>query len=76
MFRWFTRMMNIPLGDFARGDLVQAPWALAGQRVSTNICYEDLFGEELAASFADLAQRAHGAGEPEQHRLVWRHGGD
>ena len=56
MFRWFTRMMNIPLGDFARGDLVQAPWALAGQRVSTNICYEDLFGEELAASFADPAQ--------------------
>lgn len=55
MFRWFTRLMNIPLGDFARGDLVQRPWALAGQRVSTNICYEDLFGEELAASFADPA---------------------
>jgi apolipoprotein N-acyltransferase len=53
LFRWFTRMMNIPLGDFARGDLVQRPWELAGQRVSTNICYEDLFGEELAASFAD-----------------------
>ena len=53
LFRWFTRLMNIPLGDFARGDLVQKPWALAGQRVSTNICYEDLFGEELAASFAD-----------------------
>ena len=55
MFRWFTRMMNIPLGDFARGDLVQRPWALAGQRVATNSCYEDLFGEELAASFADAA---------------------
>ena len=53
MFRWFTQMMNIPLGDFARGGLVQAPWSLAGQRVSTNICYEDLFGEELAAAFAD-----------------------
>ncbi|WP_082877148.1 apolipoprotein N-acyltransferase [Hydrogenophaga crassostreae] len=50
-FRWFTDLMHIPLGDFARGATVQPPWALAGQRVAPNICYEDLFGEELAASF-------------------------
>ena len=57
MFRWFTRMMNIPLGDFSRGALAQPAWAWAGQRVAPNICYEDLFGEELAASFvvADAA---------------------
>lgn len=53
MFRWFTQMMNIPLGDFARGALPQAPWAWAGQRIAPNICYEDLFGEEIAASFSD-----------------------
>lgn len=53
MFRWFTELMNIPLGDFTRGDLGQAPWAWAGQRLAPNICYEDLFGEELAASFRD-----------------------
>lgn len=53
MFRWFTQMMNIPLGDFARGALPQAPWAWAGQRIAPNICYEDLFGEEIAASFRD-----------------------
>lgn len=53
LFRWFTGLMNIPLGDFNRGGLGQAPWAVAGQRVAPNICYEDLFGEELAAGFRD-----------------------
>lgn len=51
-FRWFTQMMNIPLGDFSRGALPQPPWSWADQRIAPNICYEDLFGEELAASFA------------------------
>ncbi len=54
-FRWFTNLMRIPLGDFSRGDLAQPAWAWSGQRVAANICYEDLFGEELAASFADPA---------------------
>ncbi len=55
--RWFIDLMNIPLGDFARGGLVQPPLGWAGQRIAPNICYEDLFGEELAASFinADTA---------------------
>jgi apolipoprotein N-acyltransferase len=52
-FRWFTQMMNIPLGDFARGALPQPSWAWAGQRIAPNICYEDLFGEEIAASFRE-----------------------
>jgi apolipoprotein N-acyltransferase len=56
LFRWFTNLMNIPLGDFNRGSLGQVPWAVAGQRIAPNICYEDLFGEELAASFADPLQ--------------------
>jgi apolipoprotein N-acyltransferase len=55
LFRWFTNLMNIPLGDFNRGTLAQAPWTVAGQRVAPNICYEDLFGEELATTFADRA---------------------
>lgn len=55
LFRWFTDLMNIPLGDFGRGALPQAPWGWAGQRLAPNICYEDLFGEELAAAFQDPA---------------------
>lgn len=49
-FRWFVNMMNIPLGDFDRGQAGQAPMPLAGQRVASNICYEDVFGEEIIAS--------------------------
>ena len=49
-FRWFVEMANIPLGEFARGDAVQPPLALAGTRVAVNICYEDVFGEELRAA--------------------------
>lgn len=55
LFRWFIDLMRIPLGDFDRGGLAQAPWVWAGQRIAANICYEDLFGEELAAGFADPA---------------------
>ena len=54
-FRWFTEMMNIPLGDFNRGAVGQPSFAWAGQRIAPNICYEDLFGEELGARFADPA---------------------
>jgi apolipoprotein N-acyltransferase len=55
MFRWFTRMMNIPLGDFNRGAIGQPSFAWKGQRIAPNICYEDLFGEELGARFIDPA---------------------
>jgi apolipoprotein N-acyltransferase len=54
-FRWFTDMMNIPLGDFARGPKVPPSFAFAGQRIGPNICYEDLFGEELARRFGDAS---------------------
>jgi apolipoprotein N-acyltransferase len=47
-FRWFTEALNIPLGDFARGPVDAPSWPVAGQRLGPNICYEDLFGEELA----------------------------
>ncbi len=54
-FRWFTEMMDIPLGDFNRGVPAAPSFAVQGERVAPNICYEDLFGEELAARFADPA---------------------
>jgi apolipoprotein N-acyltransferase len=55
-FRWFTSMMNIPLGDFARGSLDAPSFVVGAQRVAPNICYEDLFGEELAVRFRDPAR--------------------
>lgn len=51
-FRWFVDMMRIPLGDFTRGATLQAPFAVKDQWVLPNICYEDLFGEEIADQLA------------------------
>lgn len=49
LFRWFMDLMQIPLGDFQRGAVRQPTVAWQNQRLALNICYEDLFGEELAA---------------------------
>jgi apolipoprotein N-acyltransferase len=54
-FAWFIRMMNIPLGDFKSGGWDQASLVWQGQRLAPNVCYEDLFGEELALRFKDPA---------------------
>ena len=54
-FHWFTRLMNIPLGDFNRGPVGPPSFVFHGERIGTNICYEDLFGEELATRFEDAA---------------------
>jgi len=54
-FHWFIQMMQIPLGDFNRGTLAQAPFEWRGERLALNICYEDLFGEELGANFKEEA---------------------
>jgi apolipoprotein N-acyltransferase len=52
-FRWFVAMMNIPLGDFARGAPVQKPFLVHNQPVAVDICYEDIFGEEIARSIRE-----------------------
>jgi apolipoprotein N-acyltransferase len=51
-FRWFVDAMQMPLGDFARGAKDQPPFSVPTAqgktvKVAANICYEDVFGEEL-----------------------------
>jgi apolipoprotein N-acyltransferase len=48
-FDWFFGLVNIPMADFTAGVSGQKPLAIAGQGIMPNICYEDLFGEELLA---------------------------
>ncbi len=55
LFKWFLSIVNIPLADFNSGGLKQPSLDWQGQRIAPNICYEDLFGEELAARFIDPA---------------------
>jgi apolipoprotein N-acyltransferase len=46
-FGWIVNVLQVPMSEFTRGEAVQPPLAVAGQRVAVNICYEDAFGEEL-----------------------------
>jgi apolipoprotein N-acyltransferase len=46
-FHWIVAVLRIPLSDFSRGGSEQPPLAVAGERVAPNICYEDVFGEEI-----------------------------
>ena len=52
-FGWVLAILHIPLADFGRGSPGQPPLAVAGQRVAVNVCYEDVFGEEMAARASD-----------------------
>lgn len=40
-------LLHIPLSDLSPGSIAQKPLAIAGQKVAVNICYEDVFGEEI-----------------------------
>ena len=46
-FRWFVHALGIPLGDFDRGTAFQHNFVVEEQVFAPNICYEDVFGEEL-----------------------------
>ncbi|WP_295998552.1 apolipoprotein N-acyltransferase [Rugamonas sp.] len=63
---WLVAAMAIPLGDLKRGAAVQPPFQVDGQRVLPNVCYEDLFGEEIAAQLA----AAHHAGQQSASILI------
>lgn len=47
VFGLITEVLHIPLSDFSRGALRQTPFHVAGQQVAANVCYEDVFGEEI-----------------------------
>lgn len=53
-FDWFVNAFNVPMSDFARGRLDQAPFSIVRQgkdaiQAAITICYEDVFGGELAS---------------------------
>lgn len=46
-FRWFVDALGIPMADQTRGTIPTEPLRVAGVEVATQVCYENLFGEEL-----------------------------
>jgi apolipoprotein N-acyltransferase len=47
LFGWFYKLVDIPMSDQTPGATHQPPMQLGSQRVALNICYEDVFGNEL-----------------------------
>lgn len=39
--------LQVPMSDFSKGDAIQKPLEVAGQKAGISICYEAVFGEEL-----------------------------
>ena len=50
LFSWVYSMLKMPMSDQTRGRTDQPPLSVAGEKVAVNICYEDVFGEEIARS--------------------------
>lgn len=60
-FRWFVNLMKIPLGEFSNPGVIQPAMPVKDQRVMPNICYEDLFGDEIAQQLRAQHSGATGA---------------
>lgn len=63
-FQWFVQALKVPMGDFARGAVNQSFFAI--QRKNTDpiyaaitICYEDIFGGELATRLRNSQESAN-----------------
>ena len=53
-FQWFVKAFHVPMSDFARGKLDQSPLTIVRKdqvdiHAAITICYEDVFGGELAS---------------------------
>jgi apolipoprotein N-acyltransferase len=54
IFGWIYRdWLNMPLSDLSRGGHQQQPMQLNNQKVAVNICYEDVFGEEIISQLPE-----------------------
>ena len=47
-FAWVLTILHIPLSDFSRGVATQPPIEAGGTRFAVAICYEDMYGDEVA----------------------------
>jgi apolipoprotein N-acyltransferase len=55
VFGWIYRdYLHMPLSDLSKGGWEQAPMRLAGQLIGVNVCYEDVFGEEIIRQLPEV----------------------
>ncbi|MFT0546269.1 apolipoprotein N-acyltransferase [Allopusillimonas ginsengisoli] len=53
IFGWILNVLHVPLMDMSAGASPQPTLHLAGQKVAVNICFEDVFGEEVIRALPD-----------------------
>ncbi len=79
-FDWFFNWVQIPMADFGAGAKQQKPLDVAHLKVALNVCYEDLFGEEiirqlpeatLLVNLSNTAWFGHSLAQP-QHLQIAR----
>jgi apolipoprotein N-acyltransferase len=78
LLAWVLDVINMPLSDFSRGARVQQPMQVAGQRIAMDICYEDVFGEEIIAQLPQATMLVNLSNDawfgrsigPEQHLQI------
>ena len=56
---WIMNLLHIPMSDFSPGAKVQKPMQAAGQKIAVNICYEDVFGEEIIRQLPEATMLAN-----------------
>ena len=55
LFMWTLALLHIPMSNFSSGGPAQPPLAIAGEKVAVNICYEDIFGEEIIRALPEAS---------------------
>lgn len=53
LLSWIPQVLQIPMANFSAGASGQPPMQLVGQRIAVNICFENVFGEEIIGLAAD-----------------------
>lgn len=57
-FHWFVRMLNMPMGEFTRGQGDITPFLTQSNAVVSTVCYEDTFSGEFAQLLKESTQEA------------------
>ena len=62
-FQWFVDAFKVPMSDFARGSIAQAPFSIQPRShpdrplyAAISICYEDIFGNEIATRIRNSSE--------------------
>lgn len=53
LLAWVLNLLHIPLTDMSAGEAMQSPMLLSVGKVAVDICFEDVFGEEIIHAVPD-----------------------